>query len=274
MKRIISTLTLLLIITSAFSQRKENDPKHEYHYKKLSDIETSEVKIEFSDAHSQLEFTKIKLKITNKTGDYILFKPSEVVFKNENGEFTVTGKDDIIRPFQTDSKVLTVKGGTGFHVKTLTIALKGFYKIPTKGTVQEAADFQLPASANDFTAGPFQCTLSKISKKTDATEVLFKCTYTGSEYGLLQPAKIVVKTEKGEEYATVKSTAKPSLLERGDKDSFTAKFEIPAKVVDMQFSTLHIVWKDTFSESSKSDLMISSLLNLELDPGMTDAKNK
>jgi hypothetical protein len=273
MKRIIFGLVFLLTITSVFAQRKENDPKHEYHYRQIPTIETPELKIDIVDAHSQAEFNKMKLKITNKTGDYIVFKPSQCVIKNEKGEFKITDKDIIIGPHESDSKVLTVKG-SNMHVKSLTLILNGFSIISSKGTVQTAPDFKLPASANDFTAGPFQCTLLKSSKETDRTDVQFKCTYTGSNYGILQPSKVVMKTEKGDEYATMKSSAKPVLLSNGKKDNFTATFMIPGKVVDMQFANLLLVWKDTFTESKETSITVPSNFNFELDPGMTEAKNR
>jgi hypothetical protein len=275
MKRIILGLSLLSIMTTAaFSQRKENDPKHEYHYKQLPTIETPELKIDIVDAQSQAEFSKMKLKITNKTGDYILFKPSEIIIKNEKAEFKMDDRDIIIGPFQSDNKVLTAKG-TDMHVKALTLLLKGFYVIPSKGNVQNAPDFMLPPSANDFTAGPFQCKYLKSSKETDKTEVQFQCLYTGSGYGILQPSKIVMKTEKGpQEFATTKNNQKPTLLSNGKKDNFSASFAIPASVVDMQFANLTIVWKDTFSESQPSAISVPSTFNFELDPGMTEAKNR
>jgi hypothetical protein len=273
MKRSIIGLSLLFLITSAFAQRKENDPKHEYHYRQLATTETADVKIDIVDAHSQAEFTKMKVKITNKTADYIVFKPSETIMKNEKGEFKLTDKDIIIPPFGSDNKVLTFKGPS-MHVKQVSLELKGFYKIPAKGEVQNAPDFQLPVSANDFTAGPFQCTLLKSSKQTDRTDVQFKCTYTGNNFGILAPAKIVIKTEKGQEFATTKSSEKPSLLSNGKKDNFTATFVIPASVVDMQFANLVIVWKDTFSESKQSAISVPSSYNFELDPGLTEGKNK
>ncbi|HXA01371.1 MAG TPA: hypothetical protein VNW99_05240 [Cytophagaceae bacterium] len=273
MKKIIIGLSLLSLMTSAFAQRKENDPKHEYHYRSIPTIETEDIKIEIVDAHSQREFTKMKLKITNKTDDYIVFRPSETIMKNEKGEFNLTDKDIIIGPLESDNKVLTFKG-IDMHVKQMSLLLKGFYKFPSKGEVQKAPDFVLPASSNDFTAGPFSCTLLKSSKETDKTEVQFKCTYNGNDFGILKPSKIVVKTEKGQEYATAKSTQKTTLLTKGKKDNFTATFVIPGKVVDMQFANLAIVWKDTFSESKQSAITVPSSFNFELDPGLTAGKNK
>ena len=68
-------LTLLFNISSisSFAQYSEDYPKHENHYS-VETIETSDVLIEFENAHSQQTFTTVKLKVTNKTSDYILYK--------------------------------------------------------------------------------------------------------------------------------------------------------------------------------------------------------
>ncbi len=180
----IPLLSLFMFCSFLHAQRSPDDPKHENHYA-VEKIENDDVLIEFMDAHSQQEFTKVKVKITNKTNDYILFKSSETVFKYEHGTYKpkggglFKGENLLIEPMKTETKQHRVSGDNKFHVEKLQLELNGFYKIPANGKVVEAPEFQLPPANNDFTAGPFKCTLEKSKEETQETSALFNCVYQG-----------------------------------------------------------------------------------------------
>ena len=55
--------------------------------RKQAPVETDVYKIEIEDAHSQVKFTSIRITITNKTSDFLIFKPSEIVFKYDYGDW-------------------------------------------------------------------------------------------------------------------------------------------------------------------------------------------
>ena len=74
----------------SIAQKKPN-PKHVNYFKNAS-AETKEVKIEAQDAVAMMEFVKFKIKLTNYTTDYILYKPQESVFKLENTDFIPVDK--------------------------------------------------------------------------------------------------------------------------------------------------------------------------------------
>ena len=274
MKKSVITLSIVaMCVVTYFGQAQTNDdPRHENHYKKIAPVQTDELTIEFSNAHSQADFTLVKAKITNKTSDYIFFEPSEVVFKYEHGEFSPKSGIVKIKPKGSKSKTLKVTGDNRFHVESLSIALKGFYRISVKGKVQEAPDFRLPAEQNTFTAGNFECNLLKVSQETQKTAAQFQYTYNGDKVGIVDPSKLVVRIENGTEYANANRKSKINLLEPGDSKKFTAWFLIPGKILDMQFATMYIVWKDTFIESSKIPISTPSV-NFVLDPGLTEGKN-
>jgi len=266
----------------ALSQKeKKTDPRHQNIYKDVK-IETDELIIEIVDANAQVEFSKMKVKITNKTGDYILFKPEETEFVydfgsvNAKGGLTViNGNNELIEPKGSGSRVITAKDDTRFHVEEFTVNFKGFYRIPVNGKTHPAPDFQLPASANDFTAGPFKVLMTNIDKKTQQTSVRFKVSYQNDSkhYGLVNQGKVVCKIENGKEFAMANSKDKVVLLGDGEEDKFNVHFQIPAKETDMQFATMHLVWKDSFIESEVSPLRVDQV-KLAIDPDKTAAKNK
>lgn len=238
------------------------DPKHENHYEKLEPVETDAYKVSFSDQHSQKEFVFVKLKIENKTRDYLLFKPQEMSFSvPDEGEFHPKKGKIFIGPKEDESKTIKVTGDGNFHAEELTMKLAGLYRVSREGEVQEGEPFRLPAKKNVFEVGDgsFECSLAgDVTQETDETVADFECSYYGDGVGLVDQRKVSVKTEEGKEFANKK---KKGLLGKvagkdpvkklmdGEKTTVKTQFEIPADVVDMQFATLFVHWNDCFQES-------------------------
>ncbi len=276
MKVILYSLALLLLtIPSIFAQKNKADkpdPDHKNFYKEM-EVETDDYHIDLLDMVGMMEYTKMKVRITNKTDDYLIFDGSKCKFKFDFGEFSPREKPVIIGPLKTEARVLNIKDDSRFHVDNYQIIFDGFTRIPAKGKAHEAPDFQLPASVNDFMAGPFEVTLLKLKKETDITAAQFRVTYKGSKIGFINPGKIGCKIESGQEFANSKPEYKTKLMEKGDSDKFTAYFKIPAKIVDMQFALMWIVWREAFQESDK--LAVEGITaDVQLDIGLTDGKNK
>jgi hypothetical protein len=260
---------------------KKADPRHQNIYNDAK-IETDELIIEIVDANAQVEFSKMKVKITNKTNDYILYKPGETEFVYDFGKVNpkggmsiINGQNELIAPKSSESRVITAKDDTRFHVEQFEINVKGFYRIPVTGKVYPAPDFQLPASTNDFTAGPFKVLMTNLEKKTQQTSVRFKVTYAGDSkhYGLVNQGRVVCRIPNGKEFAMANSKDKIVLLAEGHEDKFNVYYQVPASEADMQFATLQLVWKDSFIESEIIPLKIPSI-KMTLDAGKTAAKNK
>ena len=277
-------MMLAVPVFGAWAQKdkkeKKVDPKHQNIFKEVK-IETDEMIIELLDANAQVEFSKMKIRITNKTNDYIIYKPEETEFvfdfgtvHPKGGMALINGKNELIEPKGTDSRVITASGDNRFHVEEFTVNLKGFYRLPVNGKVYSAPDFQLPPSTNDFTAGPFKVLMTNIDKKTQQTSVRFKVTYANDSkhYGLVNQGKVVCRIENGQEFAMVNSKDKTVVLADGEEDKFNVYYQIPAKVTDMQFATMHLVWKDSFIESEVSPLKAEQV-KMTLDPGKTAGKN-
>lgn len=272
----IPTLIALLFFTTVTSftfAQKESKKTHENHYRKLDPIETDEYKIVITDAHSQAKFTSMRITITNKTSDYLVYRPSEVVFKYEHGDFKVEGKEIMIKPNGTINKILKVSGGKQFHVKTLSVEADCFYLLSVDKEVINAPDFDLPASINDFKAGSFEVSLKKLSKETRETVAQFIVTYTGSEYGILTNGKTAVRLEDKREFASRDSNrVRSKILKPGEERKLTIIYTVPANITDMQFANMKIIWKGTFAES-KAVKLTGQTFSFVIDPGLTEGKN-
>lgn len=268
-------MLLLIASTPSFAQKgkeKKPDPKHTNFFKEVK-IETNDYIIEVIDIIARMEEAKCKVKVTNKTNDYLVWNPSESVFKFEFGEFKPKEKEVIIKPNDKESKVLNVNGDTRFHIESFNLDIKGMSKVASAGTMTAAPDFQLPPSMNDFTAGNFKVSLLNLKKETALTTAQFRVTYTGNDVGLIDPNKLALRLENEQEFAGVRRDYKQRLLFKGDDDKFNTYFEVPAKITDMQFATMWVIWRNTFQESKKVSIGGTSVV-FEFDPGMTAAKNK
>lgn len=276
MKNLIIYLLPLLIATQpALAQKGKEakvDPKHANHFK-TAKVETDDYIVEVVDIFNRMEEAKCKVKITNKTNDFLIWNPSECVFKFDFGTFQPKEKEVLIKPNDKESKVLNVSGDNRFHVESFGLEIKGMSKAPSTGKMVMAPDFQLPASMNDFTAGNFKVSLLALDKKTDLTSGTFRVTYTGDDLGLFDANKMAVRTEKEQEFAGARTDYKVQLLRKGESDKFNFYFKIPASHVDMQFATMWIIWRNAFQETKKSAIAGTSV-QFEFDPGMTAAKNK
>lgn len=273
MKKTVLQIALALLTLGTATAQKE--VKYEKLFYKDVTKETNEVKITVDNAVSTAGETKFKLKITNLTGDYIVFKPEESKFIVNGKETMPKEKWLIIKPNESDFRVINLKGAGYNEVKSYSFVVGGLYIASTKGTVVEAPNFDLPASKNDFEAGNFKTTLSNIYKESDRTEVKFKSAYNGQKIGFVQPAKVAVKMPDGKEYANAKSKADIIMLTKGQDDSFSLRWDKMegGRAMDMQKVPMTIIWHDAYSESELKSLNAEKI-DMEFDQANTEAKNK
>jgi hypothetical protein len=245
---------LLIPALSVAKPIAESDPKHEIHYTASEDKLLGDgIKVEFLKAHSQQAFTKVDFKLWNDTADYILWKPEQQLFTIAgNKQQPFDGKEkkpELTPPNGKDAKVAKVDGGFDHHVDSFELQVGGFYRAAAEGKVLESPDFRLPPSKNDWRFGPFECALGNTSQETDLTAATFSCTYRGEGVGFVDPSRIGVRIDNGDEYANSNNKQKQLILMKGETAKFNAMFTIDAKTVDMQFAKLNVLWRDTFRES-------------------------
>lgn len=274
MKNIL-TLFLCLCATAVFSQKKEKEIKYDKIYYNESKFESNDIIITLVDAVSTDGETKFKLRITNKSGDFILLKPEESKFIIDRKETNAAERWVVVDPFGSSSRVINLKGKGYNNVKQYSFSLDGLYRIPNNNKGIPVPDFRLPVSQNQFSAGNFNCTLSKVVKETDMTEVKFKCTYTGDKVGIVYPSRISVKMPDGNDYATAHTADKPILIYKGETESFVTGWNRMqgGAAMDMQKVEMLIKWNDSFTENEIQKIP-GTIMELTFDEKLSNEKGR
>lgn len=259
--------------TSLFAQKKKKvSPKHINYFKEPVSVDNDKFNLELKDIVAGQEMAKFRAKLTNNTDGFIIWNRDEGKMKLGEQEVGMSRtKEVVVKPFDSEGKTVEARG-TGLHEETFSADLGKFETVSSKGTVHKASDFDLPASKNSFDTGPFSVNLVNLSKKTDLTAAKFEVTYKGSKYAILDPSKVAVRMSNGQEFANDARKEKMFLLTRGEDKKFTLYFKVPAKVEDMQFANMQIVWNDAFVESDPKEIKVEGV-TFEFDPGLTDGKN-
>lgn len=276
-KLLVFSLVALVQVSSFAQDKKKVNPKHVNYYKTVA-AETNEVKVEAVDAVATIEFAKFKLRLVNKTQDYILYKPQESVFKLENTDFAPQDKKIIfIQPLDKESKVIDMKApAKNAHVDAFQYKLAGLYRIPVDVPSIPTPNFKLPPTTNSFTTGNFQVEMVNLKKETGETAVKFKVTYVGDGVGLIDPKKISAtgKNHKNSNETTAVNDKKTGgiILYKGESDTFTATFHMEGRIVDMQLGAMEIIWNDTFKES-KLIKLDGTTVDFTVDEALTAGKN-
>lgn len=270
---VLAALTLALL-----GARKPDDPKHENHFAPTSTPAADGVTLGLVTAHAQAGFVLVEAKVANTTGDKVLVvRKEQGGFVLPNGTFPVKagglfGGPAFIQP-GADKKIGWKAEGAAMHVESATLKLGGFAMGSVTGTVVAAPDFTLPAEKNDFTAGPYTCRLDKLKQKTDLTVVGFACQYNGAGMGIVDPTKASVRAPGGEIFANENRKTPRELLLPGDTAGFTLEYKIPAKVADMQFAKLQVVWDGVLADTPLAPVELGDW-TFALDPAKTAAENE
>lgn len=237
-------------------------------------IENNDVKIMVIDAVSTIAGVKFKIRIYNKTNDYIVYKPSESIFKISGKNYNPDEKWLIIRPNDDDSKVIDLKGPNYMVAEDFNFVMEGLYKFSTDVKGVNAPDFKLPASKNDFKAGGFDVELVKNKKTTARTDASFKVKYVGDKIGVFEPNKVTMKMADQKEYANYHSNKKPVIFAKGEEDDLAVAWkDVPSTSGDMQKEEMTIMWKDAFKEVTP-DKMLPLTITVIFDEETTKTKNK
>ncbi|MBS1623862.1 MAG: hypothetical protein JSS76_18415 [Bacteroidetes bacterium] len=205
--------------------------------------------IRIVDAVATDAYTKFKIRVANKGSETMVLKAQDIVFVVNGKEYKPASEKPLtIGPGGEESRVVNVEG-PGLATDKYSVRIGSLYKVKTDGGALHVPDFKLPASSNDFTAGGFKCTLAKQVRKTDVTEIVFDCYYSGSKLGLVDPGKISLKMPNGKTYANG-HRSRPLTLDKGQKDDFKLVWKnIPVSDGDMQFAEMYIQFGDAFADA-------------------------
>jgi len=262
--------------SQSFAQKgKKDDPKHTNYFLDVEEaIETREVVLEFSNGVSRMDFLKFKTKFTNNTDDFLLIDPSKFTITVNGTETHPKEKQFVLDPNENASKTIDVKEGANFNVDQFDVAAAGFSRIPLDGESIQMNQFQLPATTNVIESGNFEVNLKQLKQETKQTWARFEIKYKGDGYAIVDPSRISVKTEGGDQYANMHRKSKTILFEKGDSKGIDVTVEIPAKVVDMQFAKLFVNWGESMVETKAVPIEINESITFELDEELTNEKNK
>jgi len=244
MKKLLLLFFILSISCSTFAQDK---------YKKIfykdQSIENMDVKITLTDAVAVPGGLKFRLTITNKTTDYILFKPTECEFRTKSGNMKPVEKSLMIKPMNKEAIVLDMKAPQNMVTDDFRFMMDGFYRIGLDGRSIPVAEFKLPATVNDFKAEDFTVKLDKVKKETASSYVKFIVAYTGKGIGIIDQKKITVKMPDGKEYANYNDD-RPLIMEPGTSDNFASGWkDLPAAAGDMQKVEMLVQFNEVFRET-------------------------
>lgn len=257
MKNILLAISLLIGINS-FAQKKGKKPEEgiKYIYKEAT-VETDDYNVYLMDIISVGKQVKFKIKIFNKTNDYLLVKPNEISFLSGDKTITSNDKTFVVQPNEEETEVIDFKG-TGLLVDKFFIEINGIYKASAGGQIIRTPSFNLPPNKNEFTIGNFTCSLKKNESTTAKAFGKFECQYTGDGIGIINPNKCIAIMPNGTENPNAKKS-KILILEKGKSDDFTALFNEIKGAGDLQKISIAINWNETFRESKLAKLKTSKI---------------
>lgn len=280
MKRSVSLILLTILTCSATfpvlaQKEKKVDPKHTNYYTDIEEaIEVREFAIQFTNGLSRIDMFKCKAKFTNSTNDFLLIEPSKFTVTVDGVSVHPKEKSFILDPNESKAKTIDLTEGANFHTDAVEIAVTGFSRISMDGTPAKVEPFQLPATVNIVEAGNFTVNLKFLSQETQETTARFEIKYKGDGYAIVDPSRVSIKTEGGDQFANLHRKSKTFLLEKGESKSFDVVVQIPAKVVDMQFAKLFVNFGDSMVETSAKPIDVEESVTFELDAALTTEKNK
>jgi hypothetical protein len=262
-------MTLALVLSAL-----AGDPTYWF---KPATLDTDTASVSTSDTFNRADVAKVKVSLENKTGGYLVYDMSESV--GTFGDQTIHPAGGLLKGTlildakDSGSRVLEFQGA-GLYVDSFQVDLKGV-RVGTSTADVAAEDFQLPEAVNSFEAGGFSCALAGVKKKTKETQADFKCTYEGEGLGLITANRAAVRIDgiDGQKFANDNKKARTKTLLPGESAKITLLYHVPAKIADMQFATMYVVWGDTFQTVDLQEAEMGTL-SFELDPGVTAAKNE
>lgn len=250
MKNLFLVILSLLTVGSLFAQKGGKEKKYDKVVYQEKTLEYDDMTIYIVDGVATDGYIKFKIRIKNKTADYLMLKGSEVSIEVNGEKYSNPDEKDLtIAPNDIESKVIDIKG-SNFRNKEFSLVLNGVYKIPIDGKKYDDGIFKLPVSQNSVDMGPFKLTQLKNEKKTDVTLVQFEVSYNGNEAGIVLANNTVLKMPNDAEFANMKRVRKDIVLTKGQTEKFMVGWEnIHVSNGDMQFVDMQLLFKNVFIES-------------------------
>lgn len=278
MKRInlLITVFALAICPTTFAQEKVFYPDQQK-------ISATSYDVKITDIIALPKEIKFKLEFENTSNDIIVYdlSKSEIIASGNKYTpksriaFVTLSKPIVLAPHKKINRTISATADNMGSPKDFKFELKGVQKVTLSNDKYNAPKFALPATANDFPAGPFAVNLKDYKKTTGGSSVKYNAQYNGKKVGFIFPSKITVSMPDGKNYANADRDADPILFFPGDKDDFGAKWDrMPGGAInDMQKVEMNINFEEVFREGSVADIESKSF-SFTWDEALTKEKNK
>lgn len=277
MTRILA-LALVLVLIPVGSA---NDaPDHANHFSSAP-VHAGEITASAAAAWARQQEAKLKVKINNRTDDFVLVDKNGARISMASGEYIATNGDGykLVAPQSEGGHTFVFTDGGGkLHNLSMVARLEGVSVAATDGAPIEAEPFTLPLHKNQIEASGFTCVnKGKLKQETQETKAKFECTYNGAEgtVGLLDSKAITIAIPDGQDFANESGKPKKLLLP-GETVSFEVKNTVikpNPHGVDMQHTELTLLWNDALRVATLEPIQFPDW-EFTLDVGLTAEKNK
>lgn len=242
-------LFAMLLFAGVCANAQELSKNYKVVFYKEVTFETDDYNLYLVKCFTRKDLVKFKIRIFNKTKDFLYIKPQEFVLTINGEQLKPSGKTMIVQPDGEESQMLDVLGAKAdLRCDAFEIALSGLYKVPAHGEVQAIGNTALPAKRQtELKAGPFTCTLLDNQIEKGKSIVKYSCVYNGDQIGVLNAATCKALQTSGNENANSYRFSDAKLLEKGQEATFTAEFK--------QMNTgnmaegIQMKWHETFMQS-------------------------
>lgn len=260
MKPLLSFLLAAVIISAGNSQTKI---KYETVFFEDNSIETPLGKITVSNAISENDVIKAKVKFTNYSGKAVVIKPEECSYSSVGGEVFSKDKWMIIAPHGQEAKTIDVKGDN-LKTEQTTLKINGLYAC-NQTEVTKAPEMQLPPQ-QELTIGNFKLELDGYDRDGKEIMIKYKVRYMGDKVGILDPSLVTLKSPAGNEFKNQKG--KEKIFAFGKKEDYLVGFTYLSD--SKKENVLH--WNDAFSEGIP-EKSVNVSVDLKIDLPKTKDKN-
>jgi hypothetical protein len=254
MKNSLILLFALLFSTSVAEARNpKTPPKREYNN---AILEADDYTIKMENIVSVGEETKFKLTIINKTGNFMLYKPKESTFIIAEDKYTVSEKNLVIPPNESNSKTIFCKGKDLDDAHKFTFNIGGLYSISLSDTAAKFPNFRIPPNKSEYNSGPFRITYSNYSWSTVYYVTKFDIAYSGKDVGIFYENRVGLFMPDGNNIM-VKKPGDPEVLLKGEATSIKMNFSNNRKNIGNGEN--FVVWNDAFVEGKLNKIEVAPI---------------
>jgi hypothetical protein len=257
MKHFLCVLSFLVVTTG------NSQSKYKTIFFQDNSVETPLGKIAVSNAISESDLIKTKVRFTNYSDKAIVIKPEECSFSAPAGEVFSKDRWMIIAPHAQEAKTIDVKGDN-LKAEQITFKVSGIYAC-NQVEVVKTNDMQLPPQ-QELSIGFFKLELDGFDRDGKEIMIKYKVRYMGDKVGIVNPSLATLKSPTDNEFKNI--NAKDKIFVLGKKEDVLVGFTY---VSDSKKENI-LQWKDTFSEGTP-EKSIGASVELKIDVPKTIDKN-